>query len=391
MDSEHDNRTDNSVADLGNKTHIVITEEIEKKYRIYIDIFSKIPLTIGLGEVSVIDADVKKKRHTACGILCFSIEGYSYKDGFHKKTESIYHWAFDGSPRLRIIDPPWQDYQPHSYYSTNSEEIDDFIKYWSQSKDDFSLFGDEEKLSLHVYSDPKCERFLSIKLFSKKDYYTVAAWFILMEAYKKGRSQTESPVFEEYWPSCSHYYKPKKYEPKKEETIVFSDSSNDLLMREKISKLPFYRLSMTTLIGYYNDADEPCFFGDVNIVNIMYGDGVIWFSISNKELTEKMDSIREFTLAPVLNITKSKTESGSIDSVGGISLKTNDVVKKAETVSAPYLSMLPIVLECKLNNREGTYIAKYEASIFKTRISPTIIDDNGEINMSKAWSLMTCE
>ena len=383
---------------LDQTSRISITKELEQSYGVFIDIYSKIPLTVGYGEVYIVDSNLYSSDLPICGGLCFAIECYSYKERFHTESQSI-SLASLGDPYLRLFELPSRDERYNNHYDRKRDKkIDEFISRWWKTKDDFDLFGNEEELSLYICSDTVRERILKIKLFSKRDYYTVAAWFILMETKKARSLEKEADIFETYWPSCQYYHKPlkKEDETKKEKTedvVFFSDLSTDCILREEICKLPFYRLGLAVFIGYYNENGVPSFFANVNIVNIQYRDGFIRFQVTNSDLKQRIDSIRDFTLAPVLLVEKEneKKIGKTTERIGGIDLASDNAIKEADIIDAPYFHMMPIVLECRLLKREGKYYFDYEASVFKTHISKTVIGNNGEVDMKKAWGSMTYE
>lgn len=398
MDSIENSDKKTKAFALDHTSRILITKELEQRYGVYIDIYSEIPLTVGYGEVYIVDSKLYSYDLPICGGLCFAIECYSYKERFHTESQSI-SLASLGNPYLRLFEIPSHDEQYNNHYDRKRDEkIDEFISCWWKTKEDFDLFGNEEELSLYICSDALRERILKIKMFSKRDYYTVAAWFILMEAKKARTREKEADVFEKYWPSCRYYFKPLKKEDetkkeKAEDVVLFSDLSTDCILREEISNLPFNRLGLAAFIGYYNENGESSFSVDVNILNIQYRDGFIRFQVINTDLKQKIDSIRDFTLAPVLFVEKEneKKIGKTTKRIGGIDLASDNAIKEADIIDAPYYHMLPIVLECRLFKREGKYPFDYEASVFKTHISKTVIGNNGEVDMKKAWGSMTYE
>ena len=393
-----------------------ISETIEDKYGIYIDTHTEVPLTIGYGEVAVLDSDLVRETTPVCGGLCFSIEKrFSSEHSFHP----IMYWSTLSTPNLSFFNTPFTSAQQHDrnafarqYSRYNSISTDSnskiwkFFSSWSRSKNSFLLCGKEEDLTLHVHGDDSGTSVLEIKLLSARDYYTVAAWFVLVEANKYIMAEDQAPIFEDYWPTCRDYYKPintSEEEPQtspkshsaelfKKNNLTLYGSEEDLLYRESSSPLPFTHLITTNMIGYYDEDRNPCFFSDVNIVNTEYGDGVLRFEIVSDNCANKFNAIRDFTFSMYLIIVHGNgNEITKSIYLGDESQDESDDILTAETVNAPYASKMPIVLECKLYKREKGITSKYEASVLKTRINEAALDENGKLNVKKAWPLMTWE
>ena len=110
---------------------------------------------------------------------------------------------------------------------------------------------------------------------------------------------------------------------------------------------------------------------------------------------KKIDSLQEFTFSPVLQIVRCEDVERVSRYLGDTLLDNQEQSKvsfqKADTVNAPFMSVWPIYLECKLLKREGTFQKHYEASVYKTHISQDILDQNGNIDMKRAWNQLTWE
>ena len=384
---------------LGNR--IIITKEIEKKHGVYIDIYSKHPLMIGYGEVTISNNDETSMHNTTSGGLCFSIEGYgSREDQFH----SIYLCGTHCNPRLSFFKTPFsQSHQSnHSSSLIVNQRINTFFSEWSRSKELTEIRGNEDDLTLLIYGNQLERSILQIKVLSVKDYYTVAAWFILVEANKHIRDVDKAPVFEMYWPDCSYYIEMELNDSdrstvteKNKRNIVSEDPESDLQKRERISPLGFNRLFIIHTIGYYNADGIPSFPVDANIVNVTYEDGILKFDIVGGDLVNKIDSIKDFTFSPLLWVLKNDDEDIMNKYLGDVS-QDNDgddgiPFSKAETVNAPYLEVWPFFLECRLYKSEGTIHKQIEASVFKTYISKDVLNEDGDLDARKTLNQMAWE
>lgn len=392
----------NSINNYPYGDRIIISKEIEDKYGINIEIYSNHPLLIAYGEVTVIYSDETSEYHTASGGLCFSLESYgSGEERFH----SIFLCGRLCTPRLSFFDTPFsQSHQSNCFPSlTATQAIKRFLLNWSRSKEPVEIRGNKDDLILFIFENQSEENFMQIRVLSEKDFYTVAAWFILVEANKHIIEKEKAPVFEMYWPECRYYH--KRHEPynlneftakENEQTLILSpDTDNDLSKREAVNPLRFTRLLLSPTIGYYDENETPMFFSDVNIINIRYGDGVIRFDIVNDEVEKKIDSLQEFTFSPVLQIVRCEDVERVSRYLGDTLLDNQEQSKvyyqKADIVNAPFMSVWPIYLECKLLKREGTFQKHYEASVYKTHISQDILDQNGNIDIKRAWNQLTWE
>lgn len=384
---------------LGNR--IIITKEIEKKYGVYIDIYSKYPLVIGYGEVTIINNDEASMHHTASGGLCFSIESFgSRKDRFHP----IFLCGTHCTPRLSFFETPFsQSHQSnHTSLLIVNQRINTFFSEWSRSKESTEIRGNEDDLTLFIYGNQFERSILQIKVLSAKDYYTVAAWFILVEANKHIRDVEKAPIFEMYWPDCSYYIKTElNYSDcstvtgNKKRSIVSEDPESDLQKRERISPLGFNHLLIIHTIGYYNTDGIPSFSGDANIVNVTYEDGILKFDIVGGDLVNKIDFVNDFTFFPLLYVLKNDDEGNMNKYLGDVSQdngKDDDIpFSKAETVNAPYMKVWPFFLECRLYKSEGTIHKQIEASVFKTYISKDVLNKDGDLDLRRTINQMILE
>ena len=383
---------------------VKITKEVEEKYGIYIDIHTEIPLVIGYGEVRVFHIYHKTVNYPVQGGLCFSISDFYYSSTegtWIDKPHSISLWLGHRRPKLSFLKTPFTEKQAKpksrgmgrgSPYAIERELID-FFQTWSKSEKALELRGDEENLRLYVYIEPKYGVVLEIKLLSKRDFYTVAGWFILMAANKYIWDEEQAPIFEEYWPSCRYYRKPLvskdtvvKPTDAERNTFLYPTYKEDLSLRENNNPLPFNRLLMLPFIGYYDENGEPQFYGNANIVNVQYDDGILKFDSFSDDTTKLMNSIHDFSFSPIQVIVEEKGEKADgLSYLQDDPTKTNKIdSEKAELVNAPYYTELPIVLECRLFKREGQHYSHFEAIVFKTRISKAVCDEEGKINMIKA-------
>ena len=412
MDSSYciDGLTTTDKSRLGD--YVIITKEIEENYGVFIDLHSEIPLAIGYGEVDLISSDSKKKIDPAWGGLCFSINaGYSYLDGeLKKRLSAISIWGIIGHrPEISVFESPFSATQQHApnhyglgcYISATAEtRVNEFFSEWSKNNGELELRGDIENQILYIYLEPTDETHIEIKLFSKKDYFTLAAWFILLAANKHFSGDEQAPTFEQYWPTCRYYNKPVSKTQRLDELntnakdgFLYSTYAEDLSKREAYSPLPFRRLLLQPVIGYYDENGESCFFGDSNIVNIFFGDGILRFNTLNDRVAERFDSIRDFSLSPGIIVVKGEGDNGlAITHLGDTQIKTDDKqIKKTRIVNAPYYQNAPIVLECRLYKLEGFIQPQFEAVVFKTHISESVCDKNGKLDLAKAWGEMTWE
>ena len=282
--------------------------------------------------------------------------------------------------------------------------LDRFIfSAWSSSKELSEIRGNVDDLTLFIYGSQSGDSILQIKLLSVNDYYTVAAWFILVEANKYFKEDEQIPVYEVYWPDCRYYHKKEKavdprkpYAEKKEQTRYYPlDIDEEHKKRESASPIGFTRLLLSHLFGFYDENGNPKFLSDANVVNVRFGDGFLMFDVVNSDAGKKIELVRDFTFSPVLYVVKNNETNCKVNYLGDASSDEENhdgnTILKAETVDAPYLSVWPLFFECRLYSRKGEYQTHYEASIFKTYLSRGVLNEKRELDMKKLWNQMTWE
>jgi hypothetical protein len=393
---------------------VLISKEVEKSCGVFIDIHSELPLVISYGEIRVLNSNSEDDTDViGRGGLCFFIDGgYSFGESkWKKRISSISMWLGHDQPEITFFELPFFEYKrfyrqsgQRSYTLHDVErEVRDFFSVWSRSKEKLELRGDEKELTLFIYCEKQIGPILEIKLQTKKDYYAVAAWVILLAANKYIRDDDQARIFEEYWPSCRYYYKPYKPTPTKDESeaqlvnekeqILSTTYEADLLMREHQSPLPFSRLLLQNCIYYYSEDGKPYCICDINIVNVQYGDGSLQFDCFSRNIEEQLSLNRDFTYAPFLCVTSgNETKLSTISRLGKpFDSYSEKHIRKAECVNAPYNDEYPIVLECRLSKRAGKYPPHFEAIVFKTHIAKSICDKEGSLLLQKAWNHMALE
>lgn len=127
--------------------------------------------------------------------------------------------------------------------------------------------------------------------------------------------------------------------------------------------------------------DEPCFFTDVNFVNVAIESDHLTFASYSSELDIKLASLSDFTFSYILLTEK----AGEIS----ILLETADDLKAAANIHAPYLNSWPIVLECKLEGHDDSFFKQYTAKIVGINVSKSTLDLNGYVDIVRAWGKST--
>lgn len=157
--------------------------------------------------------------------------------------------------------------------------------------------------------------------------------------------------------------------------------------RKVSSESPFSRLILPYMIGYYNEDNEPALLSDINIVNLLVTGGMLSFEIYNNELAEKLRIVKEFSIAPVLTMTKGNDSSIYSRHFKRVS-DTHYSIDKCTSVNAPYETSAPIVFECSVESVNNDFFPKLIARLHKVSILESSIDCNGEFDICSAWARM---
>ena len=165
------------------------------------------------------------------------------------------------------------------------------------------------------------------------------------------------------------------------ESAIDTDPEDSDTMRKTVDTLPFSRLILSYMIGFYDLEDEPCFFTDVNFVNVAIESDHLTFASYSSELDKKLASLSDFTFSYILLTEK----AGEIS----ILMETADDLKAAANIHAPYLNSWPIVLECKLEGHDDSFFKQYTAKIVGINVSKSTIDLNGYVDIVRAWGKST--
>lgn len=159
-------------------------------------------------------------------------------------------------------------------------------------------------------------------------------------------------------------------------------------MRYHLEHIPFSSLYLLHTLGFYDNDDKACFitrkFEDITI-----DEKIIELLFFDRELGLKLVSAIDFSIAPSIaasigekiSFVLNKSESNE---------KDKNIEERAQKVNAPFLSLFPVVLECRITDyKEETLSSeKYwytiiKAEILNYNISEAAIDDNGEVDYLK--------
>ena len=169
---------------------IFISQSIQNELGIFVDIYTEIPFAIGYGEYNILDEYHICPLHPIHGGLSFYIGDYNKPCISIAKTKPK---AITGpNPQVSIFE------SPYSRHRFSSKERD----YNFRNTKNLQILGNEKTLKIYVFNDSLKKEILEIHLFSKRDYYSVAAWLIVSLSYFNYYLDDKYLKIREYWPTC---------------------------------------------------------------------------------------------------------------------------------------------------------------------------------------------
>lgn len=205
---------------------IFISQSIQDKLGIYVDIHTEIPFTVGYGEFCILDEYHVPPKHPANGGLCFYIGEYNESCISIEKTTPKY--IMGPAPKISVFDSP---------YTRNNEYISSFSNessYWFSNTKDLQILGNERLLKIYVLNSRLKKEIIEIHLFSKRDYYLAAAWLVVALSFFNYNLRDKYPRIREYWPTC-----PVLQDEYAKQSIQRKDNANKTTYYIKLLK-PFY-------------------------------------------------------------------------------------------------------------------------------------------------------
>ena len=178
---------------------ILITKEVQEKYGIYVDINSHIPFSVGYAEYNLLDELLVAPTQSICGGLCFYIGDYYVginKESCNSIADLKSHSIMSPYPELCVFGSP---------YIKQGQFRDSFSNkkhYAFRKMKHFQILGNKKTLKIYVFDNTIKKETLEITLFSKKDYYSVAAWLIVTLAYYNYSAVEKYIKIRDYWPDC---------------------------------------------------------------------------------------------------------------------------------------------------------------------------------------------
>ena len=162
-------------------------------------------------------------------------------------------------------------------------------------------------------------------------------------------------------------------------------------MRKSVPYLPFSRFLSVHMIGYYGKNDVVYFETDVSHRDFEYTDHEVKFFSFGVDSAEKFASIASFTISPCLMLTTDHQVYIGVLNCNNAEIRDNSnplSLRKADRVNAPFYEEMPIVIECKKTRIEEMNIlgAYVYADIENISVSPTIMNDDGTVNIQKMLS-----
>ena len=171
---------------------VFISKDIHNRFGLDVDLNSRLPLTVGYGEYSILDYHRVLPARPACGGLCFYIGDY-FKPCISINDYEKMHEILKPTPRLSVFESPYllngKSFKGYDFRSTSRVK---------------TILGNEDDLILYVFlNELDEERILKLQLFSLKDYYSVAAWLIVTLSYCFCSFDEKYIQINNAWPSCS--------------------------------------------------------------------------------------------------------------------------------------------------------------------------------------------
>ena len=170
-------------------------------------------------------------------------------------------------------------------------------------------------------------------------------------------------------------------------SAIDSGEESRVIKRKGASKSPFSRLILPYMLGFYNEGNEPSLITDVNIINLHVTGNMLSFEIYNSELKELFSTIKEFSIAPVLAMTKND-DSSCYTRYFKHASDSQYTIDKCSSVNAPFEPSSPIVFECSVESMNNAFFPKLTAIIHKVNYLESSIDVNGEFDICTAWARM---
>lgn len=155
-----------------------------------------------------------------------------------------------------------------------------------------------------------------------------------------------------------------------------------------IGELKFYYY-----IGYYTENGEPKFF-TCDYFDLTKADGdIIYSNVLFNELVELFKKIKECTVSMVLMLKDNGKNYLTIPGVVRSPDSESDLIvthRKSFNVNAPYVNISPCVYEFKiLGVEEVKYKKTAKLKLVNTLVNPNLFDENGDIDIGKAYGIVT--
>ncbi len=172
---------------------LFISNDIQRKYGIVVDTESNVPFAVGFGELTVLDRYFVRPISVIKGGFFFYT--HHYKNGCVSIEELLKARYIDRpTPKVGVFPSPCDKKYGRSSYC---ESIYSFRQY-----KDFKILGKEDNLLLYIIADDIEDYCFELRLFSKKDYYSVAAWLIVTLSYYNCSMDDKYLKIREFWPTC---------------------------------------------------------------------------------------------------------------------------------------------------------------------------------------------
>ena len=214
---------------------IFISQSIQNELGIFVDIYTEISFAIGYGEYNILDEYHICPLHPIHGGLSFYIGDYNKPCISIAKTKP--KTITGPNPQVSIFE------SPYSRHRFSSKERD----YNFRNTKNLQILGNEKTLKIYVFNDSLKKEILEIHLFSKRDYYSVAAWLIVSLSYFNYYLDDKYLKIREYWPTC-----PILQNRDAERSIRRKD--NEIKTKSYVNVIkPFYK-SISEILGEYTKA-----------------------------------------------------------------------------------------------------------------------------------------
>lgn len=172
---------------------LFISSEIQSKYSVDVDVKTSVPLAVGFGELTILDKYFVRPEAVLKGGLFFYLRRFRDLNNECAGIEELMQSSFWDAPTPQI-----------GVFPSPCERRHDYLEavYRFNRNRNFKILGNDEQQLLYIVDNEGDDYYLELRLLSKRDYYSVAAWLIVTLSCRNCRNDDKYLKIREFWPAC---------------------------------------------------------------------------------------------------------------------------------------------------------------------------------------------